>query len=389
MRSCRRWQCSGGRLRRVCVHLRISLIRTAVRTLLGVALMRGWWTTHAAGRCHGVTCWLPARDCRFGTSACVARLPSGQERSYCTDILDAAALRLAAASLSHYARASRGVPALDELRATRETYGARTGTGSLSAARSAIEQLRQHAWRHARSEHVSIRTLGTYAALANTIYQHAAVIADAGAARAAQLRLGADPAVITTRLQRSSELSVAAATSWRDVRLACTALRTTTVPAAELYELVLVVRTGLESVTRDSDGWRLGTAILPDRDEAQRIFTDIRMLIAPMEEISAWHGVAVATLAETGSLYMSAGDVDREQLSEDHTLAAALLSRRPVPLPQRQTVELLEAFARADDATWAVAKASAAANFYGHLQRPAFSTMRQMHRAAGRPAIGL
>lgn len=308
---------------------------------------------------------------------------------YCTDILDAAALRLAAASLSHYARASRGVPALDELRATRETYGARTGTGSLSAARSAIEQLRQHAWRHARSEHVSIRTLGTYAALANTIYQHAAVIADAGAARAAQLRLGADPAVITTRLQRSSELSVAAATSWRDVRLACTALRTTTVPAAELYELVLVVRTGLESVTRDSDGWRLGTAILPDRDEAQRIFTDIRMLIAPMEEISAWHGVAVATLAETGSLYMSAGDVDREQLSEDHTLAAALLSRRPVPLPQRQTVELLEAFARADDATWAVAKASAAANFYGHLQRPAFSTMRQMHRAAGRPAIGL
>ena len=118
------------------------------------------------------------------------------------------------------------------------------------------------------------------------------------------------------------------------------------------------------------------------------MFTEIRQLVAPMEEISAWHANAVGRLADAGGLYMSASDVDREQLSADHTLAAALLTRPPIPVPQRQTIEPLEVFARASHAAWAAARTYAEANSLGQRQRPAFGRMREMHRAAGRPAIG-
>jgi hypothetical protein len=307
----------------------------------------------------------------------------------CTDILDSAALRLAAASLTHYAHKTAGVPALDELRAIREAQSLRIDGQPLSSAVNAMNELRQQAWEHARSGHVSIRTIGVYAALATSVYQHAAVIAVAGAARAAQLHLGTDPAATSAQLQRSSQQSIAAAHSWGQVRRMCARLKTTAVPHPEIYELLLAVRADLATVTRDRSDWRQASLMLPDADVAHRVFTAVHELVASLEEISAWHQNAVARLAEAGQLYIAASDVDREQISDDHTLAAALLTRKPIPLPQRQTAELLEAFAHADGASWSAARTETRSDSVSRLRRPAFSRMREMYREAGRPNVGL
>lgn len=307
----------------------------------------------------------------------------------CTDILNAAALRLAAASLSHYARQLGGVPALDELHAIREAQNHRIDAQPLSAAVHAMNEMRQQAWQHARSGHVSIRTIGVYAALATTVYQHTAVIAVAGAAQAAQLAPRSDPATAAAQLQRNAELSIAAAKSWAQVRRMCAGLRTTAVAPPEIYELLLAVRADLETATRDGPDWRSASVMVPDTDTANRLFTAVAQLVTPLEEISAWHANAVGRLATAGKLYISASDLDREQISDDHILAAALLSRKPVPLPQRQVLELIEAFASADAATWAVARTPTRSESFGRVPRPAFSRMREMHRTAGRPAAGL
>ena len=222
--------------------------------------------------CHGVTRRVLARDCRLGTSTRTSRTRSRRAID-CVDILDPAPLRLAAVSLTHYARQLGGVPALDELRAIREVQSHRTDAQPLSAAVHAMNELRQQAWEHARSGHVSIRTIGIYAALATTVHQHAAVIAAAGAAQAGKLGLGADPAASAAHLQRDAHLSIAAAKSWGQVRRMCAGLRTTAVPDPELYELLLAVRADLEAVTRDGPDWRQASVMLPDADEASRVFT--------------------------------------------------------------------------------------------------------------------
>jgi hypothetical protein len=304
----------------------------------------------------------------------------------CSDILDAAALRLAAASLTHYARQFGGIAALDELRAIRDAQGQRVDALPLGVAVHAVTELRHQAWQHARSGHVSIRTVGIYAALAMSVYQHASVIAGAGATQGLSLGGGVEA---VAELRRSSELSTGAANSWAHVRRMCVALRATAVPSPDVYELVLAVRAQLEALTRDGVVWRAAAAILPDADTANRVFTQLRQLVAPMEEISAWHADAVARMAGAGQLYISANDLGREQLSDDQGLAAAVLSRRPVPLPQRQTTELLDAFTHADDATWAAAPTFAEFRSFGRLQRPALARMRELHRSAGRPAVRL
>ena len=196
----------------------------------------------------------------------------------CSDVLDTAAVRLAAASLSNYARGLGGVPALDELRAVRNVRGSRPGTNPGGVAVNAMYELRQTAWEHARSGHISIRVVALYAGLATSVYQHAAVIVAAGAAQAARLGLGADPTATAAQLHHKSRLLIEAANAWRDVRCKCAGLTSTAVPDPAIYELVLAVRGDLEGITRESDGWRSAGAIIPDREAMQTVFTEIGYL---------------------------------------------------------------------------------------------------------------
>jgi len=307
----------------------------------------------------------------------------------CADILNPATLRLAAASLTHHAHSGNPIPAFDEVSPAHAASRPHTDREPLRAATQAMAELRQRAWEHARSPHVSIRTISIYALLAITVHQHAAAITIAAAAQ--DTHLGSDrrgPAAVA-RLQRSSQLSSAAAAAWRDVYGFCSGLQATTPTHADAYEQLLTVRGALDTVTRSGDRWRPPAEILPSAAATHQLLTAIRQLVTPLDEISAWNKAAVGRLIEANQLYIPAADLDRAQISDDPILAAAHLNRKAVPLPRRQTSELLDAFAIADGATWEAVQAHDAANTFGQPARPALLTMRAMHRAAGRPAIGL
>ena len=309
----------------------------------------------------------------------------------CADLLNPAPLRIAAASLSHHARARGPIDALDELTPARETArGPKTAAEPLGNAVHTMTALRQQAWEQARAPHVSIRTIGHYALLAITVHQHAAAIASAAAHRRPQIDANDPAAAFVRRLQRSSQLSSAAAAAWRDVYQLSAGLQASTPPDAATYEQILEVRSALESLTRNGDGWRRVPEMLPDDTTERRVLADTQQIVRPLEEITAWQTAAITRLASGGGLFVAATSLDRDDVSEDPTLAAARLGRRLVPLPQRQTQQLLQAFAAADHATWAAVKAHASTTEpTGAASRPRLLAMRALHRAAGQPSIGL
>ncbi len=309
----------------------------------------------------------------------------------CADLLNPAPLRIAAASLSHHARARGPIGALDELTPARETArGPKTAVEPLGNAVHTMTALRQQAWEQARAPHVSIRSIGHYALLAITVHQHAAAIAFAAAHRRPHLVANDPAAAVVRRLQRSSQLSSAAAAAWRDVYQLSAGLQASTPPDAATYEQVLDVRSALESLTRNGDGWRRVPELLPDDTTAQRVLADTQQIVRPLEEITAWQTAAITRLASGGGLFVAATSLDRDDVSEDPTLAAARLGRRLVPLPQRQTQQLVQAFAAADHATWAAVKAHASTMApTGASFRPRLLAMRALHRAAGQPSVGL
>jgi hypothetical protein len=309
----------------------------------------------------------------------------------CADLLNPAPLRIAAASLSHHARVTGPIDALDELTPARETArGPRTATGPLGNAVHTMTALRQRSWEQARAPHVSIRSIGHYALLAITVHQHAAAIASAAAHRGPQLDANDPAAGFVRRLLRSSQLSSAAAAAWRDVYRLSAGLQAATPPDAATYEQVLDVRSALESLTRNGDGWRRVPELLPDDTTVRRVLADTQQIVRPLEEITAWQTAAITRLASGGGLFVAATSLDRDDVSEDPTLAAARLGRRLVPLPQRQTQQLLHAFAAADHATWAAVKAHASTTEPTAVaSRPRLLAMRALHRDAGQPSIGL
>ena len=309
----------------------------------------------------------------------------------CADLLNPAPLRVAAASLSHHARARGPIDALDELTPARAAGRApRKAAQPLGAAVHTMTALRQQAWEQARGPHVSIRDIGHYALLAITVHQHAAAITSAAARRHPQ-HVANDPAAATVRrLQQSSQLSSAAAAAWREVYQLSTSLHATAPPDVRTYEQVLEVRADLEAVTRDGDEWRRAEDLFPDETTARRVLAAAHRIVRPLEEISAWQTAAIGRLASGAGLFVAATSLDRDDVSEDPMLAAARLARRLVPLPQRQTQHLLHTCATADNATWAAVKTHAATTQpAGAPSRPRLLAMRALHRAAGQPSIGL
>ena len=309
----------------------------------------------------------------------------------CADLLNPAPLRIAAASLSHHARARSPVHAFDELTPARETgRGPKTATEPLGSAIHTMTALRQRSWEQARAPHLSIRTIGHNALLAITLHQHAAVIASAAAHRSAENAANDPAGAVVRRLQRSSQLSSVAAAAWRDVYQLSAGLQASTPPDAATYEQVLGVRSALESLTRNGDGWRRVPDLLPDDTTARRVLAYIQQIVRPLEEITAWQTAAITRLASGGGLFVAATSLERDDVSEDPTLAAARLGRRLVPLPQRQTQQLVQAFAAADHTTWAAVKAHASTMDPADASsRPRLLAMRALHRAAGQPSIGL
>ena len=309
----------------------------------------------------------------------------------CADLLNPAPLRIAAASLSHHARARGPIDALDELTPARETArGPKTAAEPLGHAVHTMTALRQRSWEQARARHLSIRSIGHYALLAITVHQHAAAITLAAAHRRPHVAANDPAAAVVRRLQRSSQLSSAAAAAWRDVYQLSAGLQASTPPDVATYEQVLDVRSALESLTRNGDGWRRVPELFPDETTARRVLADTQRIVRPLEEITAWQTAAIARLASGGGLFVAATSLDRDDVSEDPTLAAARLGRRFVPLPQRQTQQLLHAFAAADHATWAAVKAHASTvEPTGASSRPRLLAMRALHRAAGQPSVGL
>jgi len=309
----------------------------------------------------------------------------------CADLLDPTPLRIAAASLSHHVRASSPIDALDELTPARVAGRApKSAPQPLGRAIHTMTALRQQAWEQARGPHVSIRTIGQYALLAITVHQHASAIASTAARRHPHVTTN-DPAAATVRrLQQSSQLSSAAAAAWRKVYQLSTGLQASAPPDVRTYEQVLEVRADLESVTRAGDGWRRIDDLFPDETTARRVLADAHRIVRPLEEISAWQTAAIGRLATGDGLFVAATSLDRDDVSEDPMLAAARLARRLVPLPQRQTQQLLQACATADHATWAAVKAHASTTGpAGASSRSRLQAMRALHRAAGQPSIGL
>jgi hypothetical protein len=309
----------------------------------------------------------------------------------CVDLLNPAPLRIAAASLSHHARARGPIDALDELTPAREpARGPRAAADSFGKAVQTMTALRQQAWEQARARHVSIRTIAHYALLAITVHQHAAAIASAAAHRRPQIDANDPAAAFARRLQRSSQLSSAAVAAWRDVYRLGAGLQAATPTDAATYEQVLEVRSALESLTRNGDGWRRVAEMLPDDKTERRVLADTQQIVRPLEEITAWQTAAITRLASGGALFVASTSLDRDDVSEDPTLAAARLDRRLVALPQRQTQQLLRAFVAADHATWVAVKAHASTTApTGIASRPRLLAMRALHRAAGQPSIGL
>jgi hypothetical protein len=309
----------------------------------------------------------------------------------CADLLNPGPLRIAAASLSHHARARDPIHALDELTPARETgRGPKPAPEPLSNAIHTMTALRQRAWEQARAPQVSIRTIGHYALLAITVHQHAAAIATAAAHRSPEIAANDPGVAVVRRLRRSSHLSSAAAAAWRDVYRLSTGLQASTPPDAATYEQVLDVRSALESLTRNGDGWRRVPELLPDDATTRRVLANTQKIVRPLEEIAAWQTAAITRLACGGGLFVAATSLSRDDVSEDPTLATARLRRRLVLLPQRQTQQLVQAFAAADRATWAAVKAHTSTTApTGVSSRPRLLAMRALHRAAGQPSVGL
>lgn len=307
----------------------------------------------------------------------------------CADILDAAPLRVAAATLMDYSRNAEAIPAFDEVTAARATSRPSSSAQPLGAALQAMAGLRQYAWEHSRSPHPSIATISLYAVLATTVHQHAAVITAALGARlpdmAGQLRRG----FAAEHLRRSSQLSATAADAWRQVYKLCVGLQTTEPSRVSTYQQIMTVKTALEAVTRTDDGWRRASDIVPDAQAAAMLAAQLRQLVGPIEEVSAWNLAALSSLANTERLYVPAGSLHRDELSNDPRLATARLTRKSVPLPQHRATELLTAFSFADRATWAAMKANCAAGMLGAPARPALSRIRAANRTECRPAVGL
>jgi hypothetical protein len=298
---------------------------------------------------------------------------------------------MAAATLCHHARTHDPIEALDELTPLRGT--GLTPTSATEPMRNAIHTmtaLRQQAWEHARSSHVSVRTIGHYVLLAITVHEHAAVIVAAAAHRTPKIAANDPTAALVRRLQRSYDLSSAAAAAWRHVYQISAGLQSSAPPDAATYEQVLDVRSALESLTRNGDRWRRVHDLLPDETTTQRVLADYHQVVRPLEELTAWQTAAITRLAHGAGLFVAATSLSRDDVSEDPTLAAARLARRLAPAPQRETEELLRAFSTADRATWAAVRAHASTIPPTLVRsRSRLLAMRGLFRSAGQPSVGL
>jgi hypothetical protein len=290
-------------------------------------------------------------------------LPRNRELA---DLVEQLPLRLAGAEMRDYARRAGGLRGIDDLRVACFSSGSATPLGS---AIHAMTWLRQRAYEHTAHPQVSVLTLRAYAAAAVTVHQHAAAITAAAEIRCPQLApekfLGAEAA----DYRLASTASRRAAQSWIQVHRELAGMHSLTPPEPGTRDQVLAMSAELRALTRSDTDWLSAEAMLPDRGSADALLKDVHQLISSTPDIAAWHGQVAGRLAAASRLYVPAISLDRDDVSEDPTLAAARLARRLTPVPPRQVDAVLRAYADAEQTSRQAALA------HGYLCAPAAVTL--------------
>ena len=309
----------------------------------------------------------------------------------CADLVNPAPLRIAAASIRHLAAAGQPIPALDELTPASRAGGRSGGPAAaqpLAAVETAMLELRQLAWRHARDPHPSIRTVGHYALLAVGVHHHVGAIL-AAADQHQPVKVMQGPAR-PRPLARAAAVNYRAAETWRAAYLQLASLHAATPGDGAVYRRVAGVRDELATLTCTPAGWRASDELFPTEAAATQLLAACYRLLRPVEEIVAWQTGTLRRLAAAGELLLPAGDVDRDTVTDDPDLVAARLARTLVRCPRAHADAIADACGQGDRATWTAVKATAAAVPQpGGAARQCLSVLRAMHRATGNPAVGL
>lgn len=308
----------------------------------------------------------------------------------CADLVNPASLRIAAASIRHHAAADQPIRALDELTPASRARGRAGSTTAqpLAAAETAMHELRQLAWQHARDPHPSIRTVGHYALLAVGVHHHVGAVLAAAAHR--RFAGGTRQPELARPLQRAAVANYRAAEAWRAAYLQAGSAHTAMPGDGDVYQRVARVRAELATLTRTPAGWRGSAELFPTDVAARKLLAACYRLLRPVEEIATWQTITVGRLISAGELLVPAATVDRDTVTDDPNLVAARLAGKLVPCPASQPDAIMHACGDGDRSTWTAVKATAAVVPQpGIAARHRLSALRAMHRAAKNPAVGL